>query len=65
MPLNFYPRKPISEGYEEKVIQRAGGHQHEFVKDNTQQHPTLTAYICNKCGYGLLVDESVDSINNY
>jgi predicted nucleic-acid-binding Zn-ribbon protein len=65
MPLNFSQRKPISEGFEEKIVQRVGGHTHEFIKDGNQNHPTLTAYSCKKCGYGLLVDESVDSINNY
>lgn len=65
MPISFSQRKPISEGAELKLVQNAGGHAHEFVKDEIQAHPTLTSYACKKCGYGLMIDETIDSLDNH
>lgn len=60
-------RQPVMEVHTMKVIQQSGNHKCTWVKAPNQTHPTLTAYICShkNCGRGLMVDEKVDSIDNY
>jgi predicted nucleic-acid-binding Zn-ribbon protein len=64
MLQNSSPREPISEGAQPVVIQRAGGHSHQWVSEGVQKNG-LTAYVCKKCGYGLMIDETIDSLDNY
>ena len=60
-------RKPFSEVHTPVIIQQSGNHKCIWVEAENQTHPTLTAYICTqkRCGRGLMVDEEVDSIENY
>jgi hypothetical protein len=57
-------REPINEITKPQVIQRVGGHTHQFVSEGKQENG-LVAYTCKICGYGLMIDETIDSIDNY
>jgi len=57
-------RKPIKEKSKPIIIQRARGHKHQWQDEGSQENG-LRAYTCKICGYGLLIDEKVDSIANY
>jgi len=57
-------QEPINEITQIKTIQRASGHKHQFISEGKQENG-LVAYTCKICGYGLLVDETIDSIDNY
>ncbi len=60
-------REPISEQAQEMVIQDHRNHTHIWDKEKKQTHPTLTSYVCTvgRCGAGRMIDEKVDSIDNY
>lgn len=57
-------REPIDVTNKPKVIQRAKGHKHDFEREGAQENG-LVAHTCKICGFGLMIDENVDSIDNY
>lgn len=59
-------REPIKEEVTLIESQRAGGHAHDFEREETREDG-LTPYVCKRrnCAYGVMIDEAKESIDTY